>query len=137
MTTISADEMDRLTEIADNIPDGFLGVDDLERVAVPNTNIYGVRVGNVSDNRPAIIAGMQDGDIIIEFGGVPIRTPASVSDDGSTSVISLPGLSACAMLPEFDQFGLFTPDEVQIRVGKNMARILAGISLKALCEASR
>ncbi len=75
MTTVSEDEMDRLTDIADNIPDGFLGIDDLERVAVPNTNLYGVRVGDVSDNRPAIMSGMQDGDIIIEFGGVPIRTP--------------------------------------------------------------
>lgn len=78
MTTVSEDEIDRLNGIAEGIPDGFLGIDDLERVAVPNTNIYGVRVGNVSDNRPAIIAGIQDGDIIIEFGGVPIRTPGEL-----------------------------------------------------------
>lgn len=35
-------------------------------------------------------------------------------------------------LPEFDRFGLFTPDEALQRVGKNMARLLAEISLAAL-----
>ena len=39
-------------------------------------------------------------------------------------------------LPEFDRFGLFTPDEARERVGKNLARLLAEISLSALCEAS-
>jgi S1-C subfamily serine protease len=75
LTTVSESEMDRLTEIADKIPDGFLGVDSLDRVAVPNTNLYGVRVGNVRKNRPANMYGLQDGDIIIDFGGTPIRTP--------------------------------------------------------------
>ena len=36
------------------------------------------------------------------------------------------------MLPEFDRFGLFTRDEAVARVGKDMARLLAGISLAAL-----
>jgi 8-oxo-dGTP pyrophosphatase MutT (NUDIX family) len=40
------------------------------------------------------------------------------------------------LLPEFDRFGLFTPDEALTRVGKNLARLLAGISLRSLCEAS-
>lgn len=75
LTTINEAEMDKLTEVADNTPDGFLGIDDLRRVAVPNTNLYGVSVGNVRKNRPANMYGLQDGDIIIEFGGVPIRTP--------------------------------------------------------------
>jgi 8-oxo-dGTP pyrophosphatase MutT (NUDIX family) len=39
-------------------------------------------------------------------------------------------------LPEFDRFGLFTIDEALSRVGKNLARLLAEISLAALCEAS-
>jgi len=38
--------------------------------------------------------------------------------------------------PEFDRFGLFTLDEALTRVGKNLARLLAEISLSALCEAS-
>jgi 8-oxo-dGTP pyrophosphatase MutT (NUDIX family) len=37
-----------------------------------------------------------------------------------------------ARLPEFDRFGLFTPDEAQTLVGKNLARLLAEISLAAL-----
>jgi putative (di)nucleoside polyphosphate hydrolase len=55
-----------------------------------------------------------------------------------------PATLACAsqfawngkMLPEFDRFGLFTKDEAVERVGKDMARLLGGISLKALCGAS-
>ena len=39
-------------------------------------------------------------------------------------------------LPEFDRFGLFTIDEALSRIGKNLARLLAEISLAALCEAS-
>ncbi len=41
------------------------------------------------------------------------------------------------MLPEFDRFGLFAHEEALIRVGKGLARLLAGISLEALCDASR
>jgi 8-oxo-dGTP pyrophosphatase MutT (NUDIX family) len=35
-------------------------------------------------------------------------------------------------LPEFDRFGLFTPEEAQERVGKNLALLLSEISLAAL-----
>jgi len=35
-------------------------------------------------------------------------------------------------LPEFDRFGLFTLDDALTRVGKNLARLLAEISLVAL-----
>ena len=35
-------------------------------------------------------------------------------------------------LPEFDRFGLFTQDEALTRVGKNLARLLAEISLISL-----
>jgi 8-oxo-dGTP pyrophosphatase MutT (NUDIX family) len=38
--------------------------------------------------------------------------------------------------PEFDRFGLFTIEEALTRVGKNLARLLAAISLETLCEAS-
>src|SRR5262249_10757987 len=41
-----------------------------------------------------------------------------------------------ARLPAFDRFGLFTADEAGSRVGKNLARLLAGISLAALAGAS-
>lgn len=53
---------------------GLLGVDDTERVAVEGTNLHGVRVGEVYDNRPADLAGLKEGDIITEFDGKPVRT---------------------------------------------------------------
>lgn len=37
-----------------------------------------------------------------------------------------------ARLPEFDRFGLFTPEEALTLVGKNLARLLSEISLAAL-----
>ena len=62
--------------------------------------------------------------------------PPSLPDPGAlvcTSHFAWKG----TMLPEFDRFGLFTPDQALARVGKGMARLLAGISLAALCEASK
>jgi 8-oxo-dGTP pyrophosphatase MutT (NUDIX family) len=41
------------------------------------------------------------------------------------------------MLPEFDKFGLYNHDEALRLVGKSLARLLGGISLAALCDASR
>ena len=40
------------------------------------------------------------------------------------------------MWPEFDRFGLFSPEEALGRVGKSLAALLAGISLEPLCGAS-
>jgi S1-C subfamily serine protease len=55
---------------------GVLDVDfdDGDRVRVPGTNIYGVQLDDVNRNGPADIAGLKDGDIVITFGGKPIRT---------------------------------------------------------------
>ncbi|MBV8775797.1 MAG: NUDIX domain-containing protein [Alphaproteobacteria bacterium] len=41
-------------------------------------------------------------------------------------------LSDGSQLPEFDRFGLFTRSEALERVGKNLARLLAAISLSRL-----
>ncbi|HEX8776404.1 MAG TPA: PDZ domain-containing protein [Pyrinomonadaceae bacterium] len=75
LTTISREENSRLDELFDARPEGkgYLGIDDMERVAVPGTNIYGVEI-EVQQNRPADIAGLRDGDIIIEYDSIPIRT---------------------------------------------------------------
>ena len=48
--------------------------DDVERVEVPGTKIFGVRLDEVYGSRPADIAGVKNGDIVIEFDGIPIRT---------------------------------------------------------------
>lgn len=52
---------------------GYLGLSEIDRVAVPGTNIHGVRI-EVRQNRPADTAGLRNGDIIVEFNGKPIRT---------------------------------------------------------------
>ena len=53
---------------------GQLGISDLDRVRVPNRDIYGVRIGDIDRNAPADLAGMKEGDIVIEFAGQPVRT---------------------------------------------------------------
>lgn len=55
---------------------GMLGIeiDEAERVAVEGTKIHGVRLGEVHPNRPADLAGLKQGDIIVEFDGKPVRT---------------------------------------------------------------
>lgn len=53
---------------------GMLGVDDTARVPVESTNLHGVRLGEVYANRPADLAGLKEGDVMIEFDGKPVRT---------------------------------------------------------------
>jgi PDZ domain len=78
VTTISEKENESLAEAFENRPEGngFLGVDDgrFKRVQIADTKIYGVQMNEVYKNRPGYIAGLRDGDIVIEFDGVPIRT---------------------------------------------------------------
>jgi serine protease Do len=82
LVTVSEEENSRLEEAFEDRPQpqGFLGVDDdMERVEVPGTKIHGVRLKQVFKNRPAYIAGLRDGDVVIEFDGVPIRTPQELN----------------------------------------------------------
>jgi S1-C subfamily serine protease len=74
VTTVNEEEIGRLEDIYDDKPKGRLGIDDTERVPVPNTNIYGVRIGDISKNSAAFFADMKEGDIVTEFNGIPIRT---------------------------------------------------------------
>ena len=53
---------------------GYWGVSGLRRVAVEGTRTHGVRLGDVRANRPADIAGLKEGDIVIDFNGRPVRT---------------------------------------------------------------
>jgi len=75
LTTISKADFDQLVAIFRGRPagQGRLGIDDQERVEIPGTKLHGVRV-SVEQNKPADLAGIQAGDIIIEFEKVPIRT---------------------------------------------------------------
>jgi membrane-associated protease RseP (regulator of RpoE activity) len=60
---------------------GVLGIDsdEAERVAVEGTKIHGVKLGEVYVNRPADLAGLKEGDIIVEFDGKPVRTPEGLN----------------------------------------------------------
>ena len=59
------------------------------------------------------------------FAWTPPRHARSENAWSAARHFALPNGTA---LPEFDRFGLFAWDEALTRVGKNMARILAGIS---------
>jgi membrane-associated protease RseP (regulator of RpoE activity) len=78
LTTVSRDEFDRLTREFRNRPEGKgrFGYDDdrTERVAIPGTKISGVRLDEVTTSLPADLAGIKEGDVVIEFDGIPIRT---------------------------------------------------------------
>jgi membrane-associated protease RseP (regulator of RpoE activity) len=58
---------------------GYWGVSNLRRVPVDGTKMHGVKLGDVSANRPADIAGLKEGDIVIEFDGQPVRTRNGLS----------------------------------------------------------
>jgi len=78
LTTISQEENKNLYRQFEKRPEGraHFGYEDgdAERVQVPGTNIYGVKLGTILRSRPADLAGVKEGDIITAFDGVPIRT---------------------------------------------------------------
>jgi membrane-associated protease RseP (regulator of RpoE activity) len=81
LTTISREEGDRLAAAFRRRPEGRgrFGYDDGDTkiVDIPGTKIRGVQLeeGAIDPSLPADMAGIKDGDIIIEFAGIPIRTP--------------------------------------------------------------
>jgi membrane-associated protease RseP (regulator of RpoE activity) len=78
LTTISQDDSNRLRRDFERRPEGRaqFGFDDdeTERVQLPGTKIYGVKLNRILPSRPADLAGIKEGDVVIEFDGVPIRT---------------------------------------------------------------
>jgi S1-C subfamily serine protease len=78
LTTVSKEDFDRLENEFESRPEGqgLFGFNDneIERVAIPGTKIFGVRVDGINANRPADLAGVKEGDVIIEFDKAPIRT---------------------------------------------------------------
>ena len=77
LTTISRDDVNRLNGAFEGRPEGRgqFGYDDgdAELVEIPGTKIHGVRLDTVLQSRPADMAGIKKGDIVVEFDGVPIR----------------------------------------------------------------
>ena len=82
LTTVSQDEFRRLSREFERRPEGRaqFGYEDgdAERVQVPGPEpgktIYGVKLNSLLQSRPADIAGIKEGDVVIEFDGIPIRT---------------------------------------------------------------
>ncbi len=78
-TTISPEESGRLEEAFAARPEGRgqFGYDDsdAEQVEIPNTKMSGVKLGEILSSRPADMAGVKQGDIVIAFNEIPIRTP--------------------------------------------------------------
>ena len=76
LTTMSRSEVEELDGAFTNrgTSRGQLGFEDIDAVPVPGKNIKGVLLERINPSGPAAIAGLLEGDIIIEFDGVPIRT---------------------------------------------------------------
>jgi len=82
LTTMSKQDSERLNqEFLGRVQGlGRFGHDDdrSERVEIPGTKMFGVRLDQVDPSLPADMAGIKQGDIVIEFDGVAIRTPAEL-----------------------------------------------------------
>lgn len=78
LTTISKGDLDRLGNAFRSRPEGRgrFGYEtgDAERVEIAGTKLHGVRLGDISASLPADMAGIKNGDVVIEFDGMPIRT---------------------------------------------------------------
>jgi serine protease Do len=77
LTTISPDQFELLAESFENRSTGYgsLGFQDTVTKVVPvaGKNVSGVKMNTLSASGPAALAGIQTGDVVIEFDGVPIR----------------------------------------------------------------
>jgi len=77
LTTISEDQLDELSSAySSRSGRGKFGYNNnrTSRVPIPGTKMYGVQLESLDDGEPAQRAGLKEGDVVIEFGGVPIRT---------------------------------------------------------------
>ena len=77
LTTVSEDQLAELSSAySSRSGRGKFGYDNdkTSRVLIPGTKMYGVQLHSLDDGEPAQRAGVREGDIVIEFGGVPIRT---------------------------------------------------------------
>lgn len=78
LTTVSLEEFRQLDKAFDDRPEGRgqFGYEDseAERVEIPGTKMHGVKLNRILASRPADLAGIKTGDVVIEFDGIPIRT---------------------------------------------------------------
>jgi S1-C subfamily serine protease len=121
LTTISMEENRRLTREFERRPEGraHFGYEDgdAERMQVPGTNIYGVKLGTVLRSRPADLAGVKEGDVVTAWDGVPIRT----SDELLMRVRrSLPysSVTLTIMRPGANEGDPYQKVEIPVKMGK-------------------
>ncbi len=77
LSTISLSDYNQLQRAYSNRSGrGKFGYDSdrTSRVPISGTKMYGVQLNSLEDGEPAQRAGVKEGDVVIEFGGVPIRT---------------------------------------------------------------
>jgi S1-C subfamily serine protease len=80
LTTMTASEVEKLDGAFINrgTNRGHLGYEDAGVVPVPGKNIKGVLLQRLNPSGPAALAGLAEGDIIVEFDGAPIRTESEL-----------------------------------------------------------
>jgi len=76
LKTISAEQFEQLVREYENRSAGYgaFGFEFPELAHIQGKKFLGVRLHAVNANGPAALAGIQEGDIVIEFDGIPIRT---------------------------------------------------------------
>lgn len=81
LTTVSKADFDQLVTAFRRRSEGQgkLGIDNQEVVEVSGTKLHGVKLGSVDPSMSAALAGLKDGDIVIEFDKTPIRTEGELS----------------------------------------------------------
>jgi membrane-associated protease RseP (regulator of RpoE activity) len=80
LTTISKDEGRKLEGLFAKRPEGmgYVGIDRMSRVEVEGVKTFGAQIGEVRVSRPADLAGIKAGDIVVQYGETPIRTPGEL-----------------------------------------------------------
>jgi serine protease Do len=84
LTPISREELSTMERAFRARPEGRgrfgYRTDRTRRVLVPGTTTFGVQLenGSIEASLPADMAGIKEGDIIVEFDGIPIRTPGEL-----------------------------------------------------------
>ncbi|HEY6804052.1 MAG TPA: PDZ domain-containing protein [Pyrinomonadaceae bacterium] len=78
LTTTSHDENRRLITVFEKRPEGrgSFGYEtgDAEVVEVSGTKLHGVKLDGILPSRPADLAGVKNGDVVVQFDDIPIRS---------------------------------------------------------------
>jgi C-terminal processing protease CtpA/Prc len=77
LTTITEDQLERLSDtFGDREETAQFGYEErrAKRVEIPGTKMFGVQLNKIYSSLPADMAGVKEGDIVIQFNDIPIRT---------------------------------------------------------------